>query len=294
MRGALLLPVLAIAGAAALSSVYTVDEREQVLILQFGEVKKEVRTPGLGFKLPLVQEVVRYEDRILGLQTQPIEVTPADDRRLVVDAFSRWRIANLIAFREAVGSGGEDQARTRLERIVDSAIREVLGSVDSSAVVSAERGALMGKIRDMARTEAQALGVEIIDVRLTRTDLPRQNLEATYARMRAEREREATDEIARGREAAQRITAAADRSVVETTSQAKKESEVIRGEADAARNRIYAEAYGKDPEFFAFTRSLAAYEAALKGETTSVVLSPDATGFFDYFANPQGAAKSAE
>lgn len=294
MRGALLLPVLAIAGAVALSSVYTVDEREQVLILQFGEVKKEVRTPGLGFKLPLVQEVVRYEDRILGLQTQPIEVTPADDRRLVVDAFSRWRIANLIAFREAVGSGGEDQARTRLERIVDSAIREVLGSVDSSAVVSAERGALMGKIRDMARTEAQALGVEIIDVRLTRTDLPRQNLEATYARMRAEREREATDEIARGREAAQRITAAADRSVVETTSQAKKESEVIRGEADAARNRIYAEAYGKDPEFFAFTRSLAAYESSLKGETTSVVLSPEATQFFDYFANPQGAAKSAE
>lgn len=278
---AILLPILAVVAAGAMSSLFIVDEREKALVLQFGQVKQVKETPGLGFKIPLIQEVVRYEDRILGLPTQPIEVTPLDDRRLVVDAFARWRIVNLIDFREAVGAGREQAARDRLDRIVNAAIREVLGSVPSNRVLSEDRTMLMNQIRDIARREAASLGVDVIDVRLTRTDLPEQNLAATYARMRAEREREAADEIARGNEAASRVRASADRTVVELTSEARKNAEVIRGEADARRNGIYAEAFGRDPEFFAFTRSLTAYERSLTGANSSIVMQPDSV-FFDY------------
>lgn len=288
MRAAIILPAVAVLGALLLSSVFIVDERERVLVLQFGQVKQEVSEPGLGFKIPLIQEVVRYEDRILGLPTQPIEVTPADDRRLVVDAFARWRITDLVEFREAVGPGGEEQARTRLDRIVNAAIREVLGSVPSGRVLSEDRTTLMNQIRDQARREAANMGVEVIDVRLTRTDLPDQNLEATFARMRAERQREAADEIARGNEAAQRVRASADRTVVELTSEARKNAEVVRGQADAERNAIYAEAFGRDPEFFAFTRSLTSYERALQGGNSSIVMSPD-SAFFDYLNSDKAA-----
>lgn len=291
MRAAIILPAVAVVGALLLSSVFIVDERERVLVLQFGQVKQEVSEPGLGFKMPLIQEVVRYEDRILGLPTQPIEVTPADDRRLVVDAFARWRITDLVEFREAVGPGGEEQARTRLDRIVNAAIREVLGSVPSGRVLSEDRTTLMNQIRDLARREASNMGVEVIDVRLTRTDLPDQNLEATFARMRAERQREAADEIARGNEAAQRVRASADRTVVELTSEARKNAEVVRGQADAERNAIYANAFGRDPEFFAFTRSLTSYERALQGGNSSIVMSPD-SAFFDYLNSDQAATET--
>ncbi|MDZ4096625.1 MAG: protease modulator HflC, partial [Paracoccaceae bacterium] len=264
-KSAYLLPALAVIVAIVMSSLFIVDEREMVLVLQFGQVKAVKEAPGLGFKLPLIQEVVRYDGRILGLLTQPLEVTPLDDRRLVVDAFARWRIVDLVNFRESVGVEGVRAAQVRLERILNAAIREVLGSVPSQRVLSEDRTSLMNQIRALARREALSLGVDVVDVRLTRTDLPEQNLAATFARMRAEREREAADEIARGGEAAQRVRASADRTVVELTSQARKESEVIRGEADAQRNGIYAEAFGRDPEFFAFTRSLTSYERALKG-----------------------------
>jgi membrane protease subunit HflC len=287
MRATYILPAIFALAVLALSSVFIVDERKQALVLQFGQVKQVVSEPGLGFKLPFIQEVVSYEDRILGLPTQPIEVTPADDRRLVVDAFARWRIIDLVKFRQAVGTGGEDVARQRLDRIINAAIREVMGSVPSTAVLSEDRTALMNKIRDLARKESGSLGVEVIDVRLTRTDLPVQNLEATFARMRAERQREAADEIARGNEAAQRVRATADREVVEVTSEARKNAEIIRGEADAQRNAIYAEAFGKDPEFFAFTRSLTAYENALKTGNTSIVMEPG-SAFFDYLNSADG------
>ncbi|OIQ07508.1 MAG: protease modulator HflC [Rhodobacteraceae bacterium CG2_30_10_405] len=288
-KASVILPVLVIAGALALSSVFIVDEREKVLVLQFGQVKAERENPGIGFRIPLIQEVVRYDGRILGLPTQPLEVTPLDDRRFVVDAFARWQIINLTSFREAVGVGGVDAAQVRLDRIINAAIREVLGAVPSNRVLSEDRTGLMNQIRDKARTEAAALGVEVIDVRLTRTDLPEQNLAATYARMRAEREREAADEIARGGEAAQKVRAAADRTVVELVSQARKEAEVVRGEADAQRNAIYAEAFGRDPEFFAFTRSLTSYERALQGVNSSIVMQPDSQ-FFDYLRSDQAPA----
>lgn len=280
-RTAILLPVLAGLALLGLSSIYIVDEREKVLVLQFGQVRQERDSPGIYFKLPVIQEVVRYDARILGLRTQPLEVTPLDDRRLVVDAFIRWRIADVSRFREAVGTEGIRAAQLRLERILNAAIREVLGSVPSGTVLSEDRSALMNRIRDLAAREADSLGAQVIDVRLTRTDLPEQNLAATFARMRAEREREAADEIARGGEAAQRVRAAADRTVVELVSEARKTAEIIRGEADAERNRIYAEAFGRDPEFFAFTRSLISYERALKGANSTMVLRPDSE-FFSY------------
>lgn len=295
MKSAILLPVVAILGATALSSLFIVDEREKALVLQFGQVKQIKEEPGLGFKIPLIQEVVRYDGRILGLPTTPVEVTMLDDRRLVVDAFARWRITNLVEFREAVGAGGELQALRRLEGIINPAIQQVLGSVPSSRVLSEDRTSLMNQIRDIARRQALNLGIEVIDVRLTRTDLPDQNLEATFARMRAEREREAADEIARGGEAAQRVRASADRTVVELTSDARRQADVIRGEADAERNGIYAEAFGRDPEFFAFTRSLTSYERALQSGNSSIVMQPDSE-FFDYLrsdggrGNPPGIA----
>ena len=281
MRTQLLIPVAVVLAGLGLSAIYTVDEREKALLLQFGEVVAARTEPGIGFKVPFVQNVVKYDDRILSLTTQPLEVTPLDDRRLVVDAFARWRIVDAIKFREAVGDGGESFAKNRLDGILNNAIREVMGAVPSTAVLSDDRTPLMNRIRDIARREANALGVDVIDVRLTRTDLPEQNLAATYARMRAEREREAADERARGGEAAQRVRAAADRQVVELTSEARKQSEIVRGEADAARNAIYAEAYGKDEGFFAFTRALQFYAESLKPGSSSLVTEPGSL-YFDY------------
>ena len=282
-----LLPILVIAIAAIMSSIFIVDEREKALVLRFGRVVAIKEDPGLAFKVPVFDEVVRYDDRILSIDVGPIEVTPADDRRLVVDAFARYRIADVVQFRQAVGNGGEVVAGQRLDRILTAETREVLGTVSSKDILSTDRAALMLRIRNAAITQARALGLEVVDVRLKATDLPPQNLEATFERMRAEREREATDERARGNEAAQRVRAQADRTVVELVSEARREAEITRGEADAERNAIFAEAFGEDPEFFEFYRSLNAYRAALKGDNSSIVMSPD-SDFFNYFRDVQG------
>ncbi len=286
-KSPIILIVLVILVVAGLSSIFIVDERERALVLRFGRVVNVKEEPGLAFKLPVFDEVVRYDDRILSIDVQPLEVTPLDDRRLVVDAFARYRIADLNQFRQAVGVGGVPVAEDRLDRILRAETREVLGSVSSRDILSSDRAALMLRIRNSAIAEAQALGVNVIDVRLKATDLPQANLEATFDRMKAEREREATDERARGNEAAQRVRAQADRTVVELVSDANREAEIIRGEADAERNAIFAEAFGKDPEFFEFYRSLSAYERALRGGNSSMVLSPD-SDFFNYLKSPTG------
>jgi membrane protease subunit HflC len=288
-----ILPVVVLAVVAALSSIFVVDEREKALVLQFGQIKAVKEEPGLAFKIPLIQEVVRYDDRILSLDTETIEVTPSDDRRLVVDAFARYRIADVVQFRQAVGVGGIRAAEDRLSSILNAQIREVLGAdqVTSDTILSEDRRLLMTRIRDQARSEARSLGLDVVDVRLKQTNLPAQNLEATFARMRAEREREAADEIARGNEAAQRVRALADRTVVETLSEAEREASITRGEADADRNRIFAEAYGADAEFFAFYRSLQAYETALRGQNSTMVMTPDSQ-FFEYFKSEQVGAGS--
>ena len=276
-----IVPVAVVLIALFMSTVFIVDERNKALVLQFGRVVAVKEDPGLAFKIPFIQEVVFYDDRILSRDVDPLEVTPLDDRRLVVDAFTRYRITDVNQFREAVGTGGVQVAESRLDSILKSEMREVLGSVSSNDILSSDRAVLMSRIRNAAIEKALPLGIEVVDVRLKGTDLPRANLDATFARMRAEREREAADEIARGNEAAQRVRALADRTQVEIVSEAKRESEIIRGLADAERNAIFASAFGADPEFFEFYRSLAAYRTALKGQNSTMVMSPDSE-FFNY------------
>ena len=282
-----IIPVIVVILVLALSSVFIVDERNKALVLQFGRVVAIKEDPGLSFKLPFIQNVVYYEDRILSSVVDPLEVTPLDDRRLVVDAFTRYRISDINQFREAVGTGGELAAEGRLDGIFRNELREVLGSVSSNDILSSDRALLMDRILSGAKIKGRAIGIEVIDVRLKRTDLPRQNLDATFARMRAEREREAADEIARGNEAAQRVRALADRTEVEIVSDARRDAEIIRGEADAERNAIFATAFGEDPEFFEFYRSLTAYTNALQGKNSTMVISPDSE-FFDYLKSDIG------
>ena len=292
-RSYIIVGVIAALLFTALSSVYIVDERKQAIVLQFGQVKAVKQDPGLAFKVPFIQNVVFYEDRILPLATQPLAVTPLDERRLVVEAFARWRIVDPVRFRLAVAGGAELAGAQRLDSILNAALRGVLGNVNSRDILSAERSGMMTAIRDAARGPAENLGVEVIDVRIKRADLPQQNLQATFARMQAEREREAADERARGAEAAQVVRATADRQAVELVSEARREAEIVRGEADAARNAVFAEAFGRDPEFFAFYRSLSAYEQALQGSNSSMVISPDSE-FFDYLKTDTRPAAPAQ
>ncbi|MCX7300954.1 MAG: protease modulator HflC [Rhodobacterales bacterium] len=292
-RTLIALGVAGLAIVAFLSSVFVVDEREKALVLQFGSIAQVREEPGIGFKIPLIQEVVKYDDRILSLDTDSFEVTPSDDRRLVVDAFARYRIADVVRFRQAVGVGGIRTAEDRLSGILNSQIREVLGAdqVTSDTILSSERRVLMNRIRDQAQVSAESLGIDIVDVRLKQTNLPEQNLEATFARMRAEREREAADEIARGNEAAQRVRALADRTVVETLSESEKEAQITRGEADAEASKVFADAYGADPEFFDFYRSMQAYEVTLQGENSTMVMTPT-SDFFRFLYAPDDLGQS--
>jgi len=285
----ILIPVVVIAAVVALSSIFIVDEREKAIVLQFGQIKSVKEDPGLAFKLPWIQKVEYFDDRILSLETAPTEVTPSDDRRLLVDAFARYRIADVVTFKKAVSTGGIRKAETDLEGILIDRIRAVLGAdgVTSNTILSSERSTLMAQITAQSRVRAQALGLEVLDVRLKQTNLPEQNLEATYARMRAEREREAADERARGEEAATRVRAQADRTVVELESDARRQAEITRGEADAEKNKVYAEAYGADENFFEFYRSLDAYRVGLSGSNTTMVISPDSE-FFDYLKSNTG------
>jgi modulator of FtsH protease HflC len=294
-RVTFLIPAVVLLLAVGLSSIFVVDERQRALVLQFGQIRQVIEEPGLNFKIPFIQEVVYYDDRILSLDTAAIEVTPSDDRRLVVDAFARYRIADVVQFRQAVGAGGMRAGEERLEGILNPRIRQVLGAegVTSNTILSAERAALMAQITAEARLAAASLGLEVLDVRLKQTNLPAQNLDATFERMRAEREREATDERARGEEAAQRVRAQADRTVVELVSDAQREAEIIRGEADAQRNRIFAEAFGQDPEFFEFYRSMTAYERALRRQNSTMVISPDSE-FFEYLGNSGVSTRSQD
>ena len=194
-RSYIFLGVVAAIIILAMSSLFIVDERKQAIILQFGQVKSVKQEPGLGFKIPFIQNVVYYEDRILPLDTDPLEVTPLDDRRLVVEAFARWRIMDPVKFRLAVAGGAEAAGAARLGRILNTALRGVLGNVRSNDILSTDRAAMMVRIRNAARIDALNLGVDIIDVRIKKADLPEQNLNATFARMQAEREREAADEL---------------------------------------------------------------------------------------------------
>ena len=269
-----------------------VDERKQALVLQFGQVKQVRTEPGIGFKLPLIQDVLYYEGRILPLETQALEVTPLDERRLVVDAFARWRITDPLLFYQTVSD--ERIARSQLGAFLEASLRRVLGSSSFEAVVRDERNALMQRITEQVNAEAKGIGINVVDVRIKRAELPEANSLAIYRRMQTERQREAAEIRAQGEEASRRIRATADRQVTVLKAEATGESERIRGQGDAEKNRVFADAFGKDPDFFAFYRSMQAYQAALQSDDTRLLLSPNSQ-FFQYFndsagGGPQGAA----
>lgn len=279
-RTFIFIAVLVIAAITALSSVFVVDERKKALVIQFGQIKRPVEKPGLAFKVPFIQEVEYFDARIQSLDTPSDIFTLSDNRRLVIDAFARWRIDDIILFRQRV-AGSVDNAEQKLQDILRNSLGEVLGNVPSNDVLSADRATLMTSIRNASITQAREFGVELIDVRIKRADFTPELRTQTFNRMKAEREREAADERARGQEAAQRIRALANRTAVELVSEAQRDADIIRGEADAERNKIFAEAFGKDPEFFSFYRSLQAYEKALKQGNSSMVMAPDSE-FFEY------------
>lgn len=278
------------------SSLYTVNETQQALVIQFGDVRDQVREPGLHVKVPFIQNVVYIDKRVLNLETSrqlvggesgQVVIT-SDQKRVVVDAFARYRITDPLKFYQSVRD--MRQANDKLLPIFLSNIRNVLGEATLEALVRDDRADLMQKIEDGFNIAAAEFGVQVVDVRIRRADLPQENSEAIYARMRTEREREAAEFRAQGRETAQRIRSRADRDVTVLLAEAQRDAERIRGEGDATRNRIFAEAFGQDPGFFDFYRSMQAYRAGLKGDNTTVILSPDSE-FFRYFGSDSGAAR---
>ncbi len=280
--------VLFLIGLAAVSaylSLYTVHQTQQALVLEFGKPKRLVTDPGLRYKIPFIQNVVYFDKRLLDLDSAPQEVIASDQKRLVVDAFARWRITDPLLFYQTVFD--ERGARSRLGAFLEASLRRVLGSSNFEAVVRDERNALMAKITNQMNTEAQGLGVTVLDVRIKRADLPEANSLAIYRRMQTERQRQAAEIRAQGEEASRRIRATADRQVTVLKAEATGESERIRGAGDAEKNRVFAAAFGRDPDFFAFYRSMQAYEGALKAGDTRMLLSPDSQ-FFQYF-NDAGA-----
>ncbi len=282
--------VLVVLGVLAYSTVFTVNEAQQALVLQFGRIDRVVTEPGLHFKAPFVQNIVYMEKRILDLDAPPVEAVASDKKRIVVDAYARFRIKDPLKYYQALQT--EAIARSRLGTIVNASLREVLATVELETVLSDKRVDLMRRITRDVNVEAQKLGIDIIDVRMKRADLPEANSQAVYRRMQAEREREAREARARGAEESQKIRADADRQKTVLLAQARKKSEIIRGEGDAIRNRIFADAYKKDVEFFYFYRSLQAYRTALQADDTTMVLSPD-SDFFNYFGNIQGAGRKS-
>ena len=278
----ILLPIVAVLGALVFFSVFIIKEVNQAIVLQFGDPKKIVTKAGLNFKLPFIQNVVYLDKRILNLDTPPEEVIASDQKRLIVDAFARFKIVDPLKFYISVGN--ERVARSRLSTIINSRIRNVLGQQELQTLLSKDRTKQMTLIQEGVNTEAKNFGIEIVDVRIKRADLPQANSDAIYRRMQTEREREAKEFRARGAEMAVTITSTADKEVTVILADAQKKSEIMKGEGDGERNKIFAEAFGRDPEFFAFYRAMQAYETALIGGDTSLILSPDSE-FFKFFGN---------
>jgi len=273
------------------SSTFIVEQRQQALVLRFGAIRTVADKPGLYFKLPLIENVLYLDRRILDLDLPAQEVIASDQKRLVVDAFARYRIVNPLRFYQTVQN--IPGANNRLGSIVSSTVRSVLGDATFAAVVRSDREVLMKQVRDRVNTAAQGIGIEVVDVRLRRVDLPEQNSQAVFDRMKTERLREATDIRAQGTQQAQGIRARADRDVTVILAEANRRGEELRGTGDAEKNRILAEAFGRDQDFFAFYRSMQAYEAGLKPADTRMVLSPNSE-FFRYFNNPTGRPRTGE
>ena len=277
-----LLPVIVVAAFAVYLSLFTVKEINQAIVLQFGDPKRVIAEPGLQVKIPFIQNVVFLDRRILSLDPAPEEVIASDQKRLIVDAYARFKIVDPLKFYISVGN--EMVARSRLATIINSRLRSVLGKHSLATLLSEDRTKQMAIIQDGVNNEAEKFGITIIDIRIKRADLPQANSEAIYKRMQTEREREAKQFRARGAEMAVTITSTADKEVTVLLANAKKQSEIMKGEGDGQRNKIFAKAFGKDPEFFSFYRAMQAYEKALIGGDTSLILSPD-SDFFKFFGN---------
>ena len=278
----ILLPVIGVIAVVAFFSIFIVKEVNQAIVLQFGDPKKIILKPGLNFKLPFIQNVVFLDKRILNLDAPPEEVIASDQKRLIVDAFARFQIVDPLKFYISVGN--ERVARSRLSTIINSRIRSVLGTQRLQTLLSEDRTKQMSLIQEGVNIEAEKFGIKIVDVRIKRADLPQANSDAIFARMQTEREREAKEFRAKGAEMAITITSTADKEVTVILADAQKKSEIMKGEGDGARNKIFADAFGQDPDFFAFYRAMQAYEKALIGGETSLVLSPDSE-FFKFFGN---------
>ena len=280
--GKFILPLIFVIGLVVYLSLFTVKEINQAIVLQFGDPKKIITTAGLQFKIPFIQNVVFLDRRILSLDPPPAEVIASDQKRLIVDAYARFKIIDPLKFYISVGD--ERVARSRLATIINSRIRSVLGKQSLATLLSEERSAQMSIIQEGVNVEAEKFGITIIDVRIKRADLPQANSEAIYKRMQTEREREAKEFRARGAEMAVTITSTADRKVTVILANAQKQSEIMKGEGDGIRNKIFADAFGQDPEFFSFYRAMQAYETALIGGDTTLILSPD-SDFFKFFGS---------
>ena len=277
-----LLPLIIIIGFVVYLSFFTVKEINQAIVLQFGDPKKVIAEPGLQVKIPFIQNVVFIDRRILSLDPAPEEVIASDQKRLIVDAYARFKIVDPLKFYISVGD--ERVARSRLATIINSRLRSVLGKQSLATLLSEDRAKQMAIIQEGVNVEAEKFGIKIIDIRIKRADLPQANSAAIYKRMQTEREREAKEFRAKGAEMAVTITSTADKEVTVLLANAKKQSEIMKGEGDGQRNKIFANAFGKDPEFFSFYRAMQAYEKALIGGDTSLILSPD-SDFFKFFGN---------
>jgi membrane protease subunit HflC len=281
------LAVVAVVGLVIANlSLFMVDQRETALVIEFGEPKRVIDVPGLKAKLPW-QNVVIFDKRLLDYDAPAEEVIASDQKRLVVDAFTRYHIVDPLLFYQTVNN--EMALRPRLGSIINSNLRRVLGTAPLIAVISEDRAVLMLRIRDSVRTEAAAFGIRVEDVRIKRADLPQANSEAVFRRMQTERQQEAAELRAKGAKEAQIIRSQADREKVVIVAEAERDSDILRGEGEGESNRIFAESFGKDPDFFAFYRSMQAYQAALGGDDTTLVLSPDSE-FFRFFGDLEGSA----
>jgi len=290
LAGGALAALVIVALIIAYGSLFTVYQTRQALVVRLGEPVRVVTQPGLHFKVPLIDSVIQIDNRILDLENPAQEVIASDQKRLVVDAFARYRIQNPLRFYQTLGS--VERANSQLSILLNSALRRVLGEATLTEVVRDDRSQLMTRVRDQLNTEAQAFGISIIDVRIRRADLPEQNSQAVYQRMQTERQQEAAQIRAQGSQRSQEIRAKADRDVTVLLADAQSTGEQVRGEGDAERNRIYADAFGRDPDFFSFYRSMQAYEAGLKSNDTRMLLKPDSE-FFRYFVDPSGKPRAA-
>jgi membrane protease subunit HflC len=285
VAGGIVIVLLLVALVLGYSSLFTVYQTQQALVVRLGQPVRVVTEPGLNFKIPLIDSVIAIDKRILDLENPAQEVIASDQKRLVVDAFARYRIHEPLRFYQTVNT--VQGANSQLSILLNAAIRRVLGESTLTHVVRDERAQLMARVREQLDKEAQVYGITVVDVRIRRADLPDQNSQAVYQRMQTERQREAAEFRAQGSQRSQEIRSKADRDVTVLVAEATSKSEQLRGEGDGERNRIFADAFGQDPDFFGFYRSMQAYEAGMRHNDTRMVLQPDSE-FFRYFGDPSG------